>query len=70
MALGLPDSALTLSRTPWSNHQKVPLMKRKTKMEAPLFSVVFFSGLFALACCLASLLDPSKKGQVLFRLKD
>jgi hypothetical protein len=45
-------------------------MKRKTKMDAPLFSVVFFSGLFALACCLASLLDPSKKGQVLFRLKD
>ncbi len=37
-------------------------------MSASLFSVVFFSGLIPLACCLASLLDPSKKGQVLFRL--
>jgi hypothetical protein len=38
-------------------------------MDASLFSVVCFSGIFALACCLASLIDPSKKGQVLFRLK-
>ncbi len=39
-------------------------------MNASLFSVVCFAGLFALACCLFSLIDPSKKGQVLFRLKN
>ena len=31
-------------------------------------TIVVFSGLFALACCVFSLVDPSKKGQVLFRL--
>ena len=31
-------------------------------------TIVFFSGIFALACCVLSLVDHSKKGQVLFRL--
>ena len=34
----------------------------------PSISIVLFSGLFALACCVFSLVDHSKKGQVLFRL--
>jgi hypothetical protein len=38
-------------------------------MEA-IFSVylVFFGGLFTIACCILSLATPSKKGQVLFDL--
>jgi hypothetical protein len=31
-------------------------------------TIVVFSGLFALACCIISLVDHSQKGQVLFRL--
>ncbi len=30
--------------------------------------IILFSGLYALACCVISLIHPSKKGQVLFRL--
>jgi hypothetical protein len=32
-------------------------------------SIVIFSSLFTLACCIYSLVDHSKKGQVLFRLR-
>jgi hypothetical protein len=38
-------------------------------MDASIFSVVCFSGFFILACCIFSLVDHSKKGQVLFRLR-
>jgi hypothetical protein len=38
-------------------------------MSAPVVSIVCFSGLFTLACCIYSLVDHSKKGQVLFRLR-
>lgn len=31
-------------------------------------TIVVFSGLFALACCIISLVGHSQKGQVLFRL--
>jgi hypothetical protein len=33
------------------------------------FAFVLCCGLFALGCCLSSLLDPSERGQVLCRLK-
>jgi hypothetical protein len=38
------------------------------KMNSSLISILLFSGLFTLACCICSLVDPSKRGQVLFRL--
>jgi hypothetical protein len=37
-------------------------------MNPSLASIVLVAGLFTLACCLLSLLDHSKKGQVLYRL--
>jgi len=37
-------------------------------MTTSLISIVLFSGLLTLACCIYSLMDHSKKGQVLFRL--
>ena len=37
-------------------------------MNASLASLMLVSGVFALACCILSLFDHSKKGQVLFRL--
>lgn len=33
-----------------------------------LLLVLLFSGLFPLACCIHSVVCPSKKGQVLFKL--
>lgn len=40
-------------------------------MDSSLFlGFVCFTGLFVFTCCLCSLLDPSKKGQALYRLKD
>jgi hypothetical protein len=33
------------------------------------FMVVLFSGLFVLACCIFSAIDPSKRDQKLFRFK-
>jgi hypothetical protein len=38
-------------------------------MASSIFSIILFSGVFALACCIISLLDHSQKGQVLYRLK-
>ncbi len=38
-------------------------------MGTPFFSVICLSGLITLACCICSLVDHSKRGQVLFRLK-
>lgn len=37
-------------------------------MSSSYFSIIILSGLFALACCILSLLDHSQKGKVLFRL--
>jgi hypothetical protein len=37
-------------------------------MNATFFSIVCFFGALTLACCIASLTDHSKKGQVLFTL--
>jgi len=39
-----------------------------TTMDYSLVSLICFSGFFALGCCVFSLADHSKKGQVLFRL--
>ena len=40
-----------------------------TNMATSIFSLVCFSGFFTLACCVFSLVDHSKKGQVLYRLQ-
>jgi hypothetical protein len=37
-------------------------------MTPSIIFIVFFSGLLTLACCVHSLVDHSKKGQVLSRL--
>ncbi len=37
-------------------------------MDYSLITIILFSGLYALACCVISLVHPSQKGQVLFRL--
>ncbi len=33
-----------------------------------LFSVISFSGIYILVCCIFSLCDRSRRGQVLYRL--
>jgi len=42
--------------------------RKATTMDSSLLSFLLASGFFAIACCVLSLLDHSKKGQVLFRL--
>jgi hypothetical protein len=37
-------------------------------MAPSLISIILFSGFIVAACCIHSLLDHSKRGQVLFRL--